>query len=239
MTVQGVAAERIHVIHPVVDPALLALASVPEPHTREREEGLTLLTVARLSAQERYKGFEAVMTALPAVAAVAGRVRYVIVGDGDDAPRLRAFAQERGVAAMVTFPGSAQSIADLAAWYRTSDIFVMPSVCEQRPDGWAGEGFGIVYIEASAFGRPVIAGQGGGAPEAVQDGVTGLVIDGRDSAAVTGALVRLAQAAPLRTRMGEAGRRWVLGYFTFDRFRREVGAVVRDLQPVPIEGTPS
>ncbi len=231
-TVHGVALDRIRVIHPVVDPALLVHASGPErpdPRAGGREDLLTLLSVARLSSQERYKGFESVMAALPAVASAAGRVRYVIVGEGDDAPRLMAFAQERGVAAMVTNAGPARGTADLAAWYHASDIFVMPSVCERRPHGWAGEGFGIVYIEASAFGRPVVAGQGGGAPEAVQDGVTGVVVDGQNPTSVAGALVQLAQDRPLRTRMGEAGRRWVMEYFTFDRFRREAGAMVRDL----------
>lgn len=227
-TVQGLPLDRIQVIHPAVDPALLAHAAGPESGDARRGGRLTLLTVARLSAQERYKGFEVVMGALPAVASAAPGVRYVIVGDGDDALRLKAFARGRGLEPVVTFAGAARNHAELAAWYRAGDIFVMPSVCERRPDGWAGEGFGIVYIEAGAFGRPVVAGMGGGAPEAVQDGVTGLIVDGGDPASVAAALVRLSGDASLRTALGESGRRRVRAYFTVDRVRREIGAVLAD-----------
>jgi len=223
-TVQGVPLERISVVHPCVDPALFTLAGSPaEP---AGPGPITLLTVARLSAQERYKGCDTVIQALPAVAARAGPVRYAIIGDGDDRPRLEALAQDRGVDAAVAFAGSVGR-CDLAARYRACDIFVMPSVTERRPGGWAGEGFGIVYLEAATFGRPVVAGAGGGAPEAIQDGVTGFTVDGRDVEAVADVLVRLARDGELRTRMGEAGRQWVRERFTFGRFRREVGGVVQ------------
>jgi len=227
-TAQEVALDRISVIHPAVDPGLLAHAAAGgEPGVPRGTGELTLLTVARLAAQERYKGLDAVVAALPAVAQAAGPVRYVIVGDGDDASRLRAAAHGHGVTAAVRLVGPV-SEADLAVWYRAADIFVMPSLCERRPDGWAGEGFGIVYIEAAAFGCPVVAGEGGGAPEAVEDGVTGLVVDGRSVDAVAAALIRLSRDTALRIRMGEAGRRRVRQYFTFDRFRRDVRAVVSE-----------
>lgn len=221
-TVQGVARDRISVIYPAVAPALLREAA--DPGAPPAGDGVTLLTVARLSAGERYKGCDAVISALPVVLAEAP-VRYVIVGEGDDRPRLEALAQARGVSAAVTFAGAAQQDG-LPAWYRGCDVFVMPSVAEQRTGGWTGEGFGIVYLEAAAFGRPVIAGVGGGAPEAVQDGITGYVVDGRDVGAVAAAITRLARDPGARERMGAAGRQWVLGHFTFERFRREVGAVV-------------
>jgi phosphatidylinositol alpha-1,6-mannosyltransferase len=222
--VQHVPEGRLSVIHPAVDPLLLreANAHVDPPRAGA---SVTLLTIARLAARERYKGCDAVIEALPAVLAEAKTARYVIAGEGDDLPRLRALAEERGVGAAVTFAGRTQRDA-LPGFYRACDIFVMPSVAEQRAGGWTGEGFGIVYIEASAFGVPVVAGNGGGAPEAVQDGVTGLVVDGRDPDAVAGVLLRLARDAALRRRMGDAGRRWVAERFTFDRFAREVSAVI-------------
>jgi len=223
-SVHGVPETALRVIHPAVDPVLLDEARAGGRPPREHD-AVTLLTVARLAAQERYKGCDAVIAALPAVLSEAGSVRYVIAGDGDDLPRLRALADERGVARAVTFAGRVQR-AGLPALYRDSDIFVMPSVAERRPEGWTGEGFGIVYIEASAFGLPVIAGNGGGAPEAVQDGVTGDVVDGRDIGAVAAALIRLSADAALRERMGGAGRRWVEEQFTFERFRRDVAVAV-------------
>ncbi len=224
-TVQGVRRGRVSIVHPVVNPTLLAQAGASEEGLHREQGEVVLLTVARLSARERYKGCDVVIRALPTVASLAGPVHYDIVGDGDDRPRLAAMAREQGVAPLVTFrelaPGD-----DLAPYYRACDVFVMPSVAEHRADGWAGEGFGIVYIEAAAFGRPVIAGSGGGAPEAVQDGVTGIVVDGRDVDDVAGALVRLVRDAALRLRMGNAGRRWVREHFTFERICREVRAVV-------------
>ncbi len=219
---------RVSVIHPAVDPVLLQRARVQDGAVRS-PDAVTLLTVARLSAQERYKGCDAVIDALPDAAAAAGPMRYVIVGDGDDRPRLESMARDRHVSDLVLFAGRVPA-EELASWYRDSDIFVMPSVAELRPDGWTGEGFGIVYLEAAAFGRPVIAGAGGGAPEAVLDGTTGVVVDGRDRRALVGAIARLAQDRQLRQRMGEAGRRWVAERFTVDRLRAEVAAVIATAQ---------
>jgi phosphatidyl-myo-inositol dimannoside synthase len=224
VSVHGVPQDKLSVIHPAVDPVLLREASADGGPSRPRD-AVTFLTVARLSAQERYKGCDTVIAALPAVIAEAAPVRYVIAGDGDDRARLQALADTRGVAAAVTFAGSVQR-AGLPALYRDSDVFVMPSVAEQRAGGWTGEGFGIVYVEASAFGRPVIAGRGGGAPEAVRDGVTGYLVDGRSVDAVAGAMIELARDAGQRERMGAAGRTWVEEQFTFARFQREVAAVV-------------
>jgi glycosyltransferase involved in cell wall biosynthesis len=222
-SVHGVEETRISVVNPAVDPSLLSAArDDPPPPAREP---VTLLTLARLSAQERYKGVDTVISTLPAVAREAGPIRYVVAGEGDDLPRLRALAEQRGVAASVTFAGRVAR-EELPGLFRDSDIFVMPSVAEQRPDGWAGEGFGIVYIEAAAFGLPVIAGSGGGAPEAVRDRITGYVVDGRDISAVTMAIVRLAADHQLRLRLGAAGRHWAEEHFTFDRYRRDIAAAV-------------
>jgi phosphatidylinositol alpha-1,6-mannosyltransferase len=229
IAVHGVSEDRISVIHPAVDPVLLSQAQAPDGAQERR--GTMLLTVARLSAQECYKGCDVVISALPAVISDAGPVHYTIVGDGDDRPRLQGLARDRGVSGSVTFAGTVQR-DNLATWYRASDIFVMPSIAEQRATGWTGEGFGIAYIEAAAFGRPVIAGSGGGAPEAVQNGITGFAVDGRDAHAVTRALIRLVRDGTLRKQMGEAGQRWVREYFTFDRFRRDVrGAIAAAVNP--------
>lgn len=223
----GVPPDRLSVVYPAVDPGLLAQADEQECRAQaSRSAGLVLLTVARLSARERYKGCDTVIAALPQVTSEVGEVRYIVVGEGDDRPRLARLARDTGVEPMVVFAGRVPR-ADLAAYYRACDIFVMPSVAERRSDGWTGEGFGIVYIEASALGRPVIAGRGGGAPEAVKDGVTGLTVDGKDVDAVAKALIQLGRDPELRALMGEAGRRWVREFFTYSRFRRDVREAIR------------
>jgi phosphatidylinositol alpha-1,6-mannosyltransferase len=90
-------------------------------------------------------------------------------------------------------------------WLRRADVFAMPS--RLPGDGLAGEGFGIVYTEAGAFGKPVVAGNVGGAVDAVADGQTGLLVDPTDPAAVAGAIVRLLEDRELAKRLGAEGAR--------------------------------
>jgi phosphatidylinositol alpha-1,6-mannosyltransferase len=97
--------------------------------------------------------------------------------------------------------------AELPAHYAAGDVFAMP--CRTRRGGMDVEGLGIVYLEASACGLPVVAGDSGGAPDAVRDEETGFVVDGRDVAAVAERLALLLGDAALRQRMGAAGRAWV------------------------------
>lgn len=108
--------------------------------------GQRLITVARLSAAERYKGVDRVIRLLPQLMQRCPDLTYLIVGDGDDRPRLEALARSEGVADAVRFVGRV-SEAELPDWYRAADVFVMPST---------GEGFGIVYLEAMACGVPSV-----------------------------------------------------------------------------------
>ena len=94
--------------------------------------------------------------------------------------------------------------AELPAHYAAGDVFAMP--CRTRRAGMDVEGLGIVYLEASATGLPVLAGASGGAPDAVRDGETGYVVDGRDEHAVADRLITLLSDADLRARLGAAGR---------------------------------
>jgi phosphatidylinositol alpha-1,6-mannosyltransferase len=105
-----------------------------------------LLTVGRLASSERYKGQDRVIEALPALVAAGYDVLYLVVGDGDDRPRLETLAHEAAVGHRVRFLGavSAETLPDL---YRAADVFVMPST---------GEGFGIAYLEAMACGTPAV-----------------------------------------------------------------------------------
>ncbi len=138
-----------------------------------------LLTVARLSALERYKGHEQVLRALARLRSAHPELCYLIVGDGDYRPELQRRARELGVAEITIFAGRVPA-DELAAYYNLSDAFIMPS---------RGEGFGIVFLEALACGKPVIAGNGDGARDALLDGELGWLVDPEDSPAMARAIL--------------------------------------------------
>ncbi len=170
--------------------------------------GRVLLTVARLDASERYKGVDTVIAALPNILNVIPGVHYIVIGDGDDRPRLENLARETGVADHVLFAGQVGD--ELAAYYDLCDVFVMPS---------RGEGFGLVFLEAMAFGKPTIGCNDGGIPEVVTDKLTGFLVAFGDVKALADRLLLLLQDVELRRQMGEAGRRRVKDNFTFEHFR--------------------
>jgi phosphatidyl-myo-inositol dimannoside synthase len=153
-----VAPDRVQVLPNVLDPRF---TPGPKPMHLLRRYGLegrrVLLTVARLSALDRYKGHDRVIRALPELRARFPDLAYVIAGDGDDRPRLEALARGQGVADIVCFVGQVAE-AELVEHYRMADLFVMPST---------GEGFGIVFLEALACGVPAIGGDQDGSVEAL------------------------------------------------------------------------
>ena len=105
--------------------------------------------------------------------------------------------------------------ADLPAWYAAGDVFAMP--CRTRKAGWDVEGLGIVYLEASATGIPVIAGDSGGAPEAVAEGKSGFVVSGIKQEQLIDRVVTLFSNPELLIEMGNFGRQWVLDEWTWDK----------------------
>lgn len=152
------------------------------------------------------KGQDVLVRALPRVRARVPGAALLLVGGGPDAPRLRRLAAQHGVADDVVLPGSVPA-EELPAHYDAGDVFAMP--CRSRLGGLEVEGLGIVYLEASACGLPVVAGRSGGAPDAVREGVTGTTVDGRDVAAVADAVADRLED-PVRARAeGAAGRAWV------------------------------
>jgi len=168
----------------------------------------TLLTVSRIVKANRYKGHDVVLRALSEVVRTVPDVGYVIVGDGDDLDYLNRLAVEYGVQENVIFAGRV-SDAELPLLYNACDAFIMCSREERTRRGILAEGFGIALIEASACGKPVIAGRSGGIADAVQDGITGLLVNPVDTQEVASAIVRLLQEPDLAKRLGENGRRWV------------------------------
>ncbi|AUY52102.1 glycosyltransferase family 4 protein [Streptomyces sp. CB01881] len=152
------------------------------------------------------KGQDTLIEAMPQILADVPDAVLLIVGGGPYRADLEKLADARGVRASVRFTGSVPW-EELPAHYGAGDVFAMP--CRTRRGGLDVEGLGIVYLEASATGLPVVAGDSGGAPDAVLEGETGYVVPGGSPAAAAERIVRLLNDEELRRRMGEAGRRWV------------------------------
>ncbi|MGY5104310.1 glycosyltransferase family 4 protein [Streptomyces sp. 900105245] len=152
------------------------------------------------------KGQDTLIRALPRILAAEPDTVLLVVGGGPYEQDLRRLARETGVDASVRFTG-AVPWSELPAYYGAGDVFAMP--CRTRRGGLDVEGLGIVYLEASATGLPVVAGDSGGAPDAVLDGETGWVVRGGEPAEAADRITALLGDAELRRRMGERGRRWV------------------------------
>lgn len=158
-----------------------------------------ILCVSRLV---RRKGQDVLLQALPGIRRRLPDAVLLIVGDGPDRKRLKELASALPVEHAVVFAG-AVSDAELPEYHAAADVFAMP--CRSRLGGLEVEGFGIVFMEAAASGKPVVAGDSGGAAEAVRDGETGMVVDGRNLDAVTEAITGLLLDPARAERMGMAG----------------------------------
>lgn len=152
----------------------------------------------------------------------------VIVGDGPFRPKLESMVNKSDLVGDVFFTGKVPYEV-LPHWYAVGDVFAMP--CRTRMGGWDVEGLGIVYLEASATGLPVIAGNSGGAPDAVLDGVTGYVVDSQDDNDLVNVLSELLTDESLRTEFGGAGRQWVESNWTWDHEFTRVDSMLKGLDP--------
>lgn len=193
----GAPAERVHIIHPGVDFPETTATDASKHH---RAEPPTVVTVARL--EDRYKGFDVMISALPLIRAKVPDVRWVLIGEGSLREELKAMARSVGVAEAIVFAGSLPD-SGRNRWLDRADVFAMPS---RLLAGRGGEGFGIVYLEAGAHGLPCVAGNVDGAVDAVLDGETGLTVNPTDHVAVAEAISRLLLDSELRARLGAAGR---------------------------------
>jgi phosphatidyl-myo-inositol dimannoside synthase len=159
------------------------------------------------------KGQDRLLSVWPEVRRRHPRAHLALVGEGPLADDLARDAAALGPDAGVVLPGRV-AWSDLPAAHAAADVFAMP--CRTRLLGTDVEGLGIVYLEAQAVGRPAIAGRSGGAPEAVRDGETGSVVDGRDGRALVAALDRWLADPAARAAAGAAGRDWVERAWTWD-----------------------
>ena len=179
-----------------------------------------ILSVGRL---QRRKGFDQVIRALPGLLGRGIDLHYAIVGIGDDGDYLQGLARDLGVTERLHLLGHVEP-EDLPRWYNACDLFTMPN----RDINGDTEGFGLVFMEANACAKPVIAGLAGGTGSAVEDGLNGLRVDGERVEAVEQGLVRLLLDPEAARRMGQAGRDRTASRFTSDQRAALIRRVIHE-----------
>lgn len=203
----------VFVLSPALDPSFILPAADDDRPPAARK---VLLTVGRLVSSEPGKGVDTVIRVLPDVLKCFPDLLYIVVGEGDLKPRLEEWAQQSTARSHIQFIGHLQ-LGDLKKYYSACDIYVMPS---------RQEGFGLVFLEAMAFGKPVIAGKCGGAAEIVRDGQTGFLVDPDNSDELAERLIRLLQDDALRKKMGARGRQLANDTYSFARFEQKLTRIL-------------
>lgn len=199
----SISLEKVRILHNCITPEL------QKHRTTSSCSSLSILTVARISLSEQYKGHDFTIQALPRILEEYPALIYNIVGDGDGRPELERLAKQLGVAHAIRFHGVV-SDEKLTHFYDEAAIFVMPS---------RAEGFGFVFIEAMACGVPVIGGNQDATPEVIIDGKTGYLVDPTSPDEIATAILRLLANPALRQEMGQAGLNHVLSNFSYKQFR--------------------
>lgn len=219
---RGIEEDRIAIVHPRLDTRLENRALSPI----SGQGPLRLLTVSRLDAGEKYKGHEDVLRALSLLRHSNPELefRYTIQGDGTDRARLQQLVTEWGLGNSVRFAGRVADRLELENLYRQTDLFVMPSRFGRWDGKWKGEGFGIVYLEAAAFGVPSLAYDCGGVTDIIESERDGVLVPPDDIAALARKLQQLHDDRATLSRLGESAHRKANDKFT----RRCVSAELRD-----------
>jgi phosphatidyl-myo-inositol dimannoside synthase len=221
VSVQGVASSKVRVMPWGLDPdfetKLFGVADARLP--ADFPQGRVILTVGRWLATERYKGMDTLIQALPRLLMRWPDVQLAMVGSGDDREWLANIARDSGVQKRVHFLTDL-SYGELSACYAAAELFALPS---------RGEGFGFVYLEAMARGKPVIGGAHGGAPEVIQDGVTGYLVQHGDTEQLATAIDALLENPERAKEMGARGRERVEKEFRFAVFAKAFKKILREL----------
>lgn len=220
----GVAPNRIEIVYPGCNIDRFR----PLPRQMELRHRLlgaryrdrVILTVGNLVA---HKGHDMVIRALPKLRLNIPEVTYLIVGDGPYRTQLEALGAAMGVQDRVIFAGQVPD-EDLPDIYALSDVFVMPN--REQLEACDVEGFGLVFLEANACGKPVVGGRSGGVPEAIVDGVTGLLVNPHDPEDIANALARLLTDGDLALRLGQQGRLRVVRDFAWARVADRVQRIL-------------
>jgi phosphatidyl-myo-inositol dimannoside synthase len=218
---QQVPRDRIRVLPWALDPDFETLAAATSQSALPANfpSGRVILTVGRWLANERYKGMDTLISALPRLLHEWTNLQVVAVGEGDDRSWLEQIANSCGVRAHVHF-FSGLTYPELVACYSACEIFALPS---------GGEGFGLVYLEAMARGKPVIGGAHGGAPEVIDDGKTGYLVHHGDVPELATSIETLLANPDMAREMGARGRDRVNREFKFGVFAKSLKKILREL----------
>jgi phosphatidyl-myo-inositol dimannoside synthase len=219
-SVQGVPETKIRTLPWPLDPEFAEFArdvgklSLPAGFPR----GRVVFSVSRWAANERYKGADLLIQTMAELSQDFPELHLVLVGGGDDLPRLKEQVCNSTAKKRIYF-FTGISRPELAACYASAEVFALPST---------GEGFGLVFLEAMAFGKPVIGANAGGIPDVVENGREGLLVEPSVEAICT-ALRRLLSDARLREKLGARGRQRVNSDFTFESFQRRLLAILNEI----------
>ena len=199
---------------------------IPQPDAMQKRKELGLqdkkiiISVGRLVHR---KGQDNLIQAMPAVLKKIPNAHLLLVGEGPYRKHLEKLVTKSSLEQNVTFAGRIM-YDRLPSYLSAADLFAMPS--RSRFFGLEVEGLGIVYLEASACGIPVVAGNSGGAPDAVLEGVTGLCVDGTNIEQITAAIVEICSDAERASHMGAAGRNWIVEQWRWDFWSEKFNALL-------------
>lgn len=221
IAVQGVPRSKTVCLPWPLDPEFLDLAVRADklPVPLNFPKGLVVLTAARLSTQEKYKGVDQLIRIIAQIAPKFSSLHLAVIGSGDDLPRHEQLSRDLGITERVHFfPGLSQS--EIAACYSRCDLFVLPST---------GEGFGFVFLEAMAFAKPVIGVAAGGVTDLIDHERNGLLVQPGDDAQLTQSLERLLMDDSFRHGIGRRGAEAVAARFRFDRFCSQLETILNEV----------
>lgn len=220
---QGLDTSRVTILHNTVDSERFKIG--PKPHYlleryRLLEDQPIILTVSRLVRSEQYKGYAHILAALPVIRQALPNVHYIIAGKGDDSSRIEQMIAELNIEDCVTLAGFVPN-SELVDYYNLCDLFAMPS---------KREGFGIVYLEALACGKPTLAGNKDGAVDALLHGQLGALVDPDDVTEIAQTIIQILNRTYPHSLMYERNslREKALSVFGFDKFQQTLESCLQD-----------
>ena len=222
VTVQGVDEKRVRCLPWGLDPELgcsAAKSSQGASGADEFPDGKVVLTVGRQDRSDQYKGVDLLIEAMPRLLHAFPDLHLVVIGSGTDRPRLERMAQRLHIGEQTHFLGDVPG-EKLAAAYHRCNVFAMPS---------SGEGFGLVFLEAMAFGKPVVGGAHGGTLDIIEDGVTGYLVSHGDADRLAQVLEHLLADDGLRKQIGRRAQERIREAYLFEHFHTRLTDMLEEI----------